>query len=405
MNKEEFDRRNSKLSNGIVFRKSDTACPVVIEEIQQVYEKTQDKAIILDINGKYTESPCCFIKDIRPFDLNSAYRINPLDIYLYSGYNKDRVCENVCRMCATLITVILRRSLGTMALSNVNTACRKVMIPFIEKLEANQKKADYANNPTLEDVVNEIIFQEIPNVSEVRLIRALKKAIKDNRDEDNSHLADRLERDTIWNESLYCHNNSFYDELKSKLSYIHLMFSYHTNMPDNRVIQLSWYDVPLDMEQAAYLACIPYVANTILQNYDCGAEGKQVWFYMENIDANTFDDRCKDNLYEIVAELYKHCYSHRGIGTLLLQSYQEIRDDGTGRVRAKRNEYNYTFRVNAGYKWFFALSDTEKIVMKDDYDLSDEQIGYISQDGKKGLFCRSDNFIFSNERVWSQVEY
>lgn len=273
-----FDRRNARYPNGFVFGLPGCGKTFAIRhEISQVIRKTSDHIIIIDEGGEYGD----LATGVNPFCEASKYHINPLDVYI-----SDDSCESNIPYGAALAMFeeMIGRPLETYECAAAKRACNTVFEPFIKRLKAQGKRCDYAANPTLKDVADVLIA--LPKPSELRLIAALKETIHRETDNDNKALSSRV-NDCI--EKTFCYSavGGLTEEIHKIHLYINMYFSYKTNMPDDRVIQLSWQYMPNKMAKAAYTACLNYAWNRLVQhrnNMSNAKEYKHLWIYFDNAD-------------------------------------------------------------------------------------------------------------------------
>lgn len=367
-----FDRRNIMYPNGILFGQAGTGKQwAAIHEIQQVIQNTNDDIIILDVDGYYArdERISEAVTQVNPFDLfdeKSEYHINPLDIYI----GNDTFCnrEDIIPYDAALAMFeeIIGRPLAPYECAAVERACDAVFEPFTERLKAEGKCCDYANNPTLKDVADVLIA--LPKPSELRLIVALKETIQRETDNENKELSSRV-TDCI--DSTFCYSavGGLIDEINKIYLYIDRYFSYKTNMPDDRVIQLAWWrNLPHRFAKAAYTACLHYAWNRLVQHRDTMSNAKEykyLWIYLENADT-AFRSVTK-GLTNSLMNLYRRSRPYGGIVTLIAQDYTDILSSDEGRACI----------VNTEFIRFLSMNPTDRENIRRMYNLSDNMIESI----------------------------
>lgn len=336
-----FDRRKNKLPNGMVFGQAGAGKTFMAKnEICQVIGKTADPIIIIDEGGEYSN----LATEVNPFDEKSEYHINPLDVYI--GNNTFCNREEIIPYYVTLAMFeeIIGRPLNAYESNVVERSCNAVFEPFTEHLKehlrTDGKHCDYASNPTLKDVADA--------APELRLI----------------------------------------EKFNSVYMYIDRYFSYKTNMPDDRAIQLAWRKVPLPhkITKAAYTACLHYVWNRLVQHHDNMSNAKEyehLWVYLENADV-AFHSVTK-GLTNSLMNLY--CRSNRqygGIVTLIAQDYTDILNSEQGRACINNTEFLRFLNINQNnrenIRKMYGLSDD---MLESIYDVS---YGY-------GLLCINSNWI------------
>lgn len=354
-----FDRRNAKHPNGFVFGLPGAGKTYAVKhEICQVIRKTSDPIIIIDEGGEYSD----LATEVNPFCEASKYHINPMDVYI-----SDDSCESNIPYGAALAMLeeMIGRPLETYECAAAKRACNTVFEPFIKRLKAQGKRCDYAANPTLKDVADVLIA--LPKPTELRLIAALKETIQRETDNDNKALSSRV-NDCI--EKTFCYSavGGLTEEIHKIHLYINMYFSYKTNMPDDRVIMLSWRYMPNKMTKASYTACLNYAWNRLVQHRNDmsnAKEYKHLWIYFDNADT-AFHSVTK-GLANSVMNLYRRSRLYGGIVTLIALDYTGILKSDEGRACIVNTEFLRLLRMNP--------TDRENIQKM--YHLSDDMMEYI----------------------------
>lgn len=371
-----FDRRNAIYPNGMVFGQAGCGKTYAVkQEINQVIRKTTDPIIIIDEGGEYGD----LATEVNPFYKVSKYHINPLDVYI-----GDDACKNSIPYGAALAMFeeIIGRPLDTYECAAVERACNTVFEPFIKRLKTEGNRCDYADNPTLKDVADVLIA--LPKPSELRLMVALKETIKRESDNDNKELSSRV-NDCI--EKTFCYSavGGITEEIYKVYLYIDRYFSYKTNMPDDRVIQLAWWYVPYKMTKAAYAACLHYAWNRLVQHRDAmssAKEYKHLWIYLENADA-AFCSVTK-GLTNSVMNLYRRSRPYGGVVTLIARDYTDILNSDEGRACI----------VNTEFIRFLRMNPTDRENIQKMYRLSDDMMEHICDVSyRHGLLSINSNWI------------
>lgn len=374
-----FDRRNGNVMypNGMVFGQAGFGKTFMVKhEICQVIGKTTDQIIIIDEGGEYGG----LATGVNPFNEESEYHINPLDVYISS----NDTCENNIPYGAALAMFeeMIGRPLAPFECVAVERACDAVFEPFTERLKAEGKCCDYAGNPTLKDVAD--VLLALPKPSELRLIVALKETIQRETDNDNKELSSRV-NDCI--EKTFCYSvfGGLTEEIRKICLCIDRYFSYKTNMPDDRVIQLAWRRMPHKITKAAYTACLHYAWNRLVQHRDTmsnARECKYLWIYLENVDA-AFRSGTK-GLANSLMDLYRRSRPYGGIITLIAQDYTDILNSDEGRACISNTEFVRFLNMNP--------DDRENI--RKMYHLSDDMMKSIHNVScGHGLLSINSNWI------------
>lgn len=360
-----FDRRNSCFPNGMLFGQAGTGKQwAAIHEIQQVIQNTNDDIIILDADGYYArdERISEAVTQVNPFDEKSEYHINPLDVYIGNDTGEHIIPYGEA---LAIFEEIIGRPITPYECVVVERACNAVFEPFVKRLKTEGKCCDYANNPTLKDVAD--VLRALPKPSELRLIAALKETIQRETDNENKELSSRI-NDCI--ESTFCYSavGGLTDEINKIYLYIDRYFSYKTNMPDDRVIQVVWRSVPHKITKAAYTACLHYAWNRLVKhsnNMRNAKERKHLWIYLENADV-AFRSVTK-GLVNSLMNLYRKSRPYGGIVTLIAQDYTDILSSNEGRACID----------STGFLRFLSMNPTDRENIGRMYNLSDDMIKNI----------------------------
>lgn len=375
-----FDRRNGNIMypNGMVFGQAGYGKTFMVKhEICQVINKTADHIIIIDEGGEYGG----LATGVNPFDEESEYHINPLDVYIGND-----TCEHNIPYSAALAMFeeMIGRPLAPYECAAVERACDAVFEPFTESLKTEGKCCDYTDNPTLKDVADVLVLIALPKPSELRLIVALKETIQRETDNENKGLSSRV-TDCI--ESTFCYNavGGLSDEIRKIHVYIDRYFSYKTNMPDDRVIQLAWRHMPHKMTKAAYTACLHYAWNRLVQHRDTmsnARECKYLWIYLENADV-AFHSVTK-GLANSLMNLYRTSRPYGGIVTLIAMDYTNILNSDEGRACISNTEFLR----------FLNMSPDDRENIRKMYHLSDDMMESIHNVScGHGLLSINSNWI------------
>ena len=328
-----FDRTDcyEHTPNMMIFGQAGTGKTwAVVNEIQQVLDNTEDDVIILNAEGfcARDERIKSKIVCIAPFEPDSKWHINPLDIHGYEAYEADkgkRIFEGVKAVAVNLIEEIIKRPTVSYERVIIHDACDRTFKPFLERLERTGEQSNSERNPTLSDIAEELVCNSAALRDNEQLWKSLKDVIKKNRNENNKVMADSV---TLYLDELFSRQayNDLHRDIVAKLPFIKEYFSYKTNMPADRAVQLSWRGVKV--ESACNLACLYYVWNRLVCNHQNDYR-KHLWIYQENAD--TVFSRATP-LPTILGEIYRRCRPYGGIMTLVSQSVADVIRGTDGRV-------------------------------------------------------------------------
>ena len=327
-----YDRANSRLPNMMIFGQAASGkTQAAAHEIQQILEKTDDEVIILDAKGFYAQDERIRDKVMRvdPFAPDSKWHFNPLDLTIYEdeGFIFKSALEGVKEKAVSILEEIIGRRMETFEKATVYIACDRAFKSLIECLERTGEQCNHELNPTLSDVADEIIgYGNATDEENRRLINALKAAIKENKNENNKLLAEKA--DMLLDKALHDFEAAkLKRDLLGCLPLIKEHFSYKTNMPSERAVQLSWY-CSHKLYRACNLACLYYVWNRLVWN-EVKDTRKRFWIYQEDADTVFRESTMLSN---VLAYIYRFCRSHGGIMTLVSQSVTDVIRNPNGRA-------------------------------------------------------------------------
>lgn len=319
-----FDRTDcyGHTPNMMIFGQAGTGKTwAVVNEIQQVLDNTEDDVIILDTEGFYTRDERIKSKIVRiaPFEPDSKWHINPFDLTVSENKDFKSVLEGVKDKAVSIFEEIIGRRMESFERATVHIACDRVFKPFIERLERTGEQCNHELNPTLSDVTDEIIgYGNATDEENRKLINALKAAIKENKNENNKLLAEKV--DMLLEKTFYDFEaTKLKRDLLGCLPLIREHFSYKMNMPSERAMQLSWY-CSHKLYRACNLACLYYVWDRLVWNRIKDTR-KRLWIYQEDTDT-VF--RESTMLSDVLADIYRRCRLYGGIMTLVSQSVADV---------------------------------------------------------------------------------
>ena len=327
-----YDRANSRLPNMMIFGQAASGkTQAAAHEIQQILEKTDDEVIILDAKGFYAQDERTKDKVVRvdPFAPDSKWHFNPLDLTVYDEEEEDikSALKGVKEKAVSILEEIIGRRMETFEKAMVDIACDRAFKPFIEHLKGTGEQCNYELNPTLSDVADEIIgCGNATDEENRRLINVLKAAIKENKNENNKLLAEKA--DMLLDKALHDFEAAkLKRDLLGCLPLIKEHFSYKTNMPSKRAVQLSWC-CSRKLYRACNLACLYYVWSRLVWN-EVKDTRKRFWIYQEDADTAFRESSMLSN---VLAYIYRFCRSYGGIMTLVSQSVTDVIRNPNGRA-------------------------------------------------------------------------
>ncbi len=329
-----YDRRNSKLANGVVFGTAGSGKTVYVKnEILQILDKTEDDVIILD---PYNAFGYTFHGKLTCIDTHSNFCINPLDIVIDTF---DGMTETIAEKAGFIVGLLesllpnghkYGRECNEYETKLVFDAVYQVLTPFVNKLKKNYDGEsacvyDFENNPTLKDVLNIILCQDNEETQKFRELLTVQMPYLET----------------------FCHRTMTF----SKRVIFDLL---HT--PDKLAV-------------AYYMAIISYTNNRMLLNHyehfnAPDGQFKHLWFYFD--EANVM---LKNKYFaDYVRALYKRSRRYSMICTAVAQSFSELMETEQGQA----------IFSNSGFMVFLAQSPLDRKLIKEKLNISDEMLDFTN---------------------------
>ena len=329
-----YDRKNSKLANGIVFGMSGSGKTVYVKnEILQVLDKTEDDVIILD---PYNAFGYTFHNKLTCIDAHSNFCINPLDIVIDTFDGTTEIIAEKANFISELLKLLLpykyryEQNFNKYETKLIFDAVYQVLTPFVNKLKKNYDGEsacvyDFENNPTLKDVLDIILSQDNEETQELREV------------------------------------------LTAQMPYLEA-FCHKTMTFGNRVI-FDLYHVPCKLTAAYYMVIVSYTNNRMLLNHyeqfnAPDSQFKHLWFYFD--EANRMLKN-KD-FADFVRMLYQRSHRYGMICTAVVQSLSEL-------IKTEQGQAIFN---NSGFRVFLAQSVLDRMLTKKMLNVSDEMLDFTN---------------------------
>ena len=339
-----YDRKNSKLANGIVFGMSGGGKTVYVKnEILQVLDKTEDDIIILDPNDTFGYTYDEFQDELIRIDefqgkltRISNFCINPLDIVIDTFDGMTETIAEKANFITELLKLLLpykyryEQNFNKHETKLIFDAVYQVLTPFVNKLKKNYDGEsacvyDFENNPTLKDVLDIILSQDNEETQELREV------------------------------------------LTAQMPYLEA-FCHKTMTFGNRVI-FDLYHVPCKLTAAYYMVIVSYTNNRMLLNHyeqfnAPDSQFKHLWFYFD--EANRMLKN-KD-FADFVRMLYQRSHRYGMICTAVVQSLSEL-------IKTEQGQAIFN---NSGFRVFLAQSVLDRMLTKETLNVSDEMLNFTN---------------------------
>lgn len=246
-----YDRKRSKLANGLIFGQSGSGKSFITKgEIIPNLLDGDDDMIILDPENEYRVIANKFNGIVIDLELKSDFCINPCDMSMEWNDSKATPLAEKCDYMVGLVESILGkgRECNSFEVNAIHKATSKMYEPYIDEMtrrknDGDTRDIDTSISPTLVDFFECLVEQKTP------------EAIK---------IANSIEP--------YCTGQ-------------YNVFAHHTNVPTgNRLTVFNLLSLPEKMKEMAMKVCLSNIWTRIVKNReenDKNGTNKSVWVYLD----------------------------------------------------------------------------------------------------------------------------
>lgn len=246
-----YDRKRSRLANGLVFGQSGSGKSFITKgEIIPNLLDGGDDMVILDPENEYRLIAQAFGGTVIDLEANSEYHINPCDLSMEWDNPKATPMVDKCDYMVGLVESVLGkgRDCNSFEVNVIHRACNKMYEDYIEKMTEKHKDGDNTNIypelcPTLVDFYEQLLADNTP---------------------EGTKLAMAIEP--------YCVGN-------------YNLFAHHTNIPtDARLTVLNLLYLPEKMTEMAMKVCLANIWTRIVKNKEMNEKygrNKSIWVYLD----------------------------------------------------------------------------------------------------------------------------
>lgn len=328
-----YDRKRSRLANGLVFGQSGSGKSFIVKgEIIPNYLDSDDDIIILDPENEYRVIAEMLGGQVIDLELNSEMHINPCDLSMEWGNNKASPLAEKCDYMVGLVEAILgkNRDCNAYDVNVIHRCCNKMYEPYIEEMKRRYKNGDKRDIdtsicPTLRDFYAELMRDGSP---------------------EGSRIASAVEQYCIGNYSL---------------------FAQHTNIEThNRMTVFNLLYLPEKMKEMAMKVCLSYIWTAIVKNKDENKKNntsKAVWVYLDEF--HLFFQT--ESSATTIMTYYKRVRKYNGIMTGITQDVADLLASRQGTAM-----FN-----NTGFFIFLNQSPIGRNQLQSLYGISDSLIDFI----------------------------
>ena len=246
-----YDRKRSRLANGLIFGQSGSGKSFFTkgEIIPNLLDGTDDM-IILDPENEYRLIADAFGGTIIDLEAKSDYHINPCDLSMEWDDPKATPMVDKCDYMVGLVESVLGkgRECSSYEVNAIHRACNKMYESYIEEMTRRHNDGDNTN-----------IYPELCPT----LVDFYEALINDNTAE-SAKIAMAIEPYCIGNYNLFAHHTNIQSE--SRLTVFNLLY------------------LPEKMTEMAMKVCLANIWTRIVKNKEMNAKlgrNKSIWVYLD----------------------------------------------------------------------------------------------------------------------------
>lgn len=353
-----YDRKRSKLANGLVFGQSGSGKSFITKgEIIPNFLDGNDDMIILDPENEYHVVAEAFGGITIDLELNSKYHINPCDLTMEWDDPKATPLAEKCDYMVGLVESILGkgRECNAYEVNAIHRSCNRMYEDYITELtrrhkdgceEGQSDKLDTELCPTLVDFYNELLADGTQEANKIAM------AVEQ-----------------------YCVGN-------------YNLFAHHTNINShNRLVVYNLLYLPEKMTEMAMKVCLANIWSKVVKNReenDKNGTNKAIWVYLDEFH-HFFKTESSANT---IMAYFKRVRKYNGIMTGITQDVADLLRTAQGTAM-----FN-----NTGFFVFLNQSPIGRNQLQQLYGISDTLIDYIKDKP-------SGNGLISNNSVLIPIDY
>ena len=345
-----YDRKNSKLANGLILGMSGSGKSFITKgEIIPNLLDGNDDVIILDPDGEYVALAQEFGGTVITLKQKSDLHINPLDLNMEFDDNEASPVAEKCDYMVGLVESVLgnHRECNSFEVNVIHRATNKMYEPYVKIMEDRREAGEKINIdteicPTLEDFYEALLNDNSPEGNKIAM--AMEP---------------------------YCVGN-------------YNMFAHKTNIegqPKFLVYNLKY--MPEKMKEMAMKVCLANIWTRVIQNQESNRlnhTSKYIWVYMDEfyLFMQTEGSATTIQVY------YKRIRKYGGIMTGITQDIADL-------LRTPQGQGMYN---NTGFFLIMNQSPLGRNEIQRQFEVSDSLIDYIKDKPPgMGLFYNNTTLI------------
>lgn len=328
-----YDRKRSKLANGLIFGQSGSGKSFLTKgEIFPNFLDGKDDMIILDPENEYRIIANAFGGVVIDLELKSEYCINPCDMSMEWNDPKATPLAEKCDYMVGLVEAILGRGreCNSFEVNAIHKATAKMYEPYIDEMNRRKNDGlvmdiDTSISPTLVDFFNCLVEQKTPEAAKI---------------------ANAIEP--------YCVGQ-------------YNVFAHHTNVPTgNRLTVFNLLSLPEKMKEMAMKVCLANIWTRVVKNREDNEKngtGKSIWVYLDEFHL-FFQTEASATT---IMAYFKRVRKYGGIMTGITQDVADL----------LRTQQGTAMFNNSGFFIFLNQSPIGRNQLQQLYGISDTLIEYI----------------------------
>lgn len=329
-----YDRKHSKLANGLIFGQSGSGKSFYTKgtEIVPTLLDSNDDMIILDPENEYRVIADAFGGVVIDLELKSEFTINPCDLSMEWNDPKATPLAEKCDYMVGLVESILGkgRECNSFEVNAIHKATSKMYEPYIDEMNRRHNDGDNTDidttiSPTLVDFFDCLVAQKTPEANKI---------------------ANSIEP--------YCVGQ-------------YNVFAHRTNVPTgNRLTVFNLLSLPEKMKEMAMKVCLSNIWTRIVKNREDNEKNgtnKSIWVYLDEFHLFFQTDASATT----IMAYFKRVRKYGGIMTGITQDVADL----------LRSQQGTAMFNNTGFFVFLNQSPIGRNQLQQLYGISDTLIDCI----------------------------
>ena len=328
-----YDRKRSRLANGLVFGQSGSGKSFITKgEVIPNLLDGNDDMIILDPENEYRVIAEAYGGTVIDLELKSDYHINPCDMNMEWNDPKATPLAEKCDYMVSLVEAILGRGreCNSFEVNAIHKATKTMYDSYIDEMTRRKNDGivqdiDTSICPTLVDFYNCLAQQATPEAAKI---------------------ANAIEP--------YCTGQ-------------YNIFAHRTNIPtDKRLTVFNLLSLPEKMKEMAMKVCLANIWTRIVKNRENNEKmgtNKAIWVYLDEFHLFFQTERSADT----IMAYFKRVRKYGGIMTGITQDVADL----------LRSQQGTAMFNNTGFFIFLNQSPIGRAQLQQLYQISDNLIDYI----------------------------